>query len=274
MNKQLSPSEAADLLNRSVVPNPGIILTPGEVCYYAGNASGLKAKNQVVRTEYSSFGTSSYSSFNTGIRGYRVGMGFHNNEGVRKNVRGTVIDSYKGRLYLTNKRLVLAAYQCGFDIPLEKLTAVDSYRDGLLVTSGGKSYLVGLSHPQRLMKLVEANNALRVPEAPEPLPENAPADGRSVPAHRPMPWTGTGTYRSRGLTTALWIGFALGLLLTIFAIFKGPFQFKFFLVFGALTLGCALHLDPLNLRAKKRMLPVAATWMICIVLIILGMAIG
>ena len=274
MKRQMSPDEAADLLNRSLIPNPEINLAPGELCYYAGKASGIKAKNQVIRTEYSSFGTSSYSSFSTGIRGHRVGMGFHNNEGVRKSVRGTVIERCEGRLYLTNRRILLVAYQYGFDIPLHKLTAVDSYRDGLLVTSGGKSYLVGLSHPQKLMKLIEAGNALRPVEAPEPPTDHVPPAGRFDPAQTPMPRAVSGAYKSKGVTTALWIGFSLGLLLTIFAIFKRPFEFKFFLTFGALTLGCALHLDPLNLRAKNRMLPVAATWMICIALIILGMAIG
>ena len=99
MGRKISREDAIEILNKSVVSNPGINLWQGEVCYFASASTGIVAKNQVIGSTYSSSGSSLY------IR--KFGVGFHDNQGVRNNVRGTVVDTYEGHLYLTSKRIVL-----------------------------------------------------------------------------------------------------------------------------------------------------------------------
>lgn len=306
MSRKISREEAIALLKKSVVSNPGINLRPGEVCYFASAATGIVAKNQVIGSTYSSSGSSLY------IR--KFGVGFHDNQGVRNNVRGTVVDTYEGHLYLTSKRIVLVAYKGGFDIPLEKLTSLDCYGDGLMVTSNGKSYLVGLKKVKKLMKLIEANNVVQsakndalpasqqypanqqIPPPNQQYPANqqvppvnqqAPVNQPNQPVNQPAPESsnfnngsytaasnlnsGTESKKSKKSPVVLWIVFAVCLLLAIFSLTASYNKLKFFVFFGSIALGCALHLDPLKLRENKNMLPVAATWMICAVLAIIGL---
>lgn len=58
--------------------------------------------------------------------------------------------------------------------------------------------------------------------------------------------------------------------MTFFAVFclRKPVQIGLFFTFAFLALGFVLHIDPLNLRPQKKMLPVAITWIICVVLAI------
>jgi uncharacterized membrane protein len=312
MSRKISREEAIALLKKSVVSNPGINLRPGEVCYFASNATGIIAKNQVIKTTYSSFGSSLYSR--------RFGIGFHDNQGVRNNVRGTVVDTYEGHLYLTSKRIVLVAYKGGFDIPLEKLTSLDCYGDGLMVTSNGKSYIVGLNKVKKMKKIIEASNVVlttqdNVPPMNQQMPQNqsVPPMNQQMPQNQSVPpmnqqmpqnqsvqqmnpqmpqnqpasgsygydngsyagannsYTGTDSPKGKKQPVALWIVFIVCLLIAIFSLTVGYNKLKFFVFFGSIALGCALHLDPLKLRENNKMLPVAATWMICALLAIIGL---
>ena len=53
----MTTEEARKILEKNVIPNPGINLAPGEVCYFAGEAAAIVSRNQNIGTTYSSFGT-------------------------------------------------------------------------------------------------------------------------------------------------------------------------------------------------------------------------
>lgn len=140
--------EATKYLEKTMVANPGVNLEPGENCFFAEEATAVISKNQNIGTTYNSAGGGIY---------YR-GISFHDNSGTRKIVRGTVTDKYPGHLYLTSKRVLMVAYKGGFDIPWTKLVGFEAYSDGLMLTSGGKSYLVETNSVKKIKKFVEANN--------------------------------------------------------------------------------------------------------------------
>ena len=56
MSKQMTVDEAAKIVQKSIVQNPGLQLTPGEVCYYAGEATAAIAKNMNIGSTYSGSG--------------------------------------------------------------------------------------------------------------------------------------------------------------------------------------------------------------------------
>lgn len=151
MSKQLSPEEALAFLNKSIVKNPGINLQNGEICYYASEATATIIKNQVVGATYNSMGGGMY----------KYGIGIHARQSIRNNQFGQVVNTYAGHLYLTTKRFLLIAYKGGFDIRLDKITALEFYSDGLMVSANAKSYLVGLYNPSRLKEIITANNIVQ-----------------------------------------------------------------------------------------------------------------
>ena len=53
----MTTEEARKILEKNAIPNPGINLLPGEVCYFAGEAAAIVSRNQNIGTTYSSFGT-------------------------------------------------------------------------------------------------------------------------------------------------------------------------------------------------------------------------
>lgn len=140
--------EATKYLEKTMVTNPGINLESGENCFLAEEATAVISKNQNIGTTHNSAGGGIY---------YR-GISLHENSGTRKIVRGTVTDKYPGHLYLTSKRVLMVAYKGGFDIPWTKLVGFEAYSDGLMLTSGGKSYLVETNSVKKIKKFVEANN--------------------------------------------------------------------------------------------------------------------
>ncbi len=293
----MSPEEAKKILEKSIITSPGINLQSGEVCYYAGTATAIITKNQNVGTTYTSFGG--------GLYGH--GTGIHSNQGVRNVVRGTVVDQYPGHLYLTSRRVVLVTYKAGFDIYLSKLTGLDFYKDGLMVTSAGKSYLVSTQDVKKIQRIIEAsnlllssnngtagassNNSTSEKETISVLKEYKELlDGGVITQEEfdrkkqalfdnnvsqassnapQVPYTSSSPSKGKG-SIGLWIGFVVMVFLAVFCL-KKPMRINLFFMFVVLAIGFILHIDPLHLREQKKMLPMPIMWIICIVV---AMAMG
>ena len=297
----MTPEKAKEFLERCVVQTPGISLQPGEVCYFEEDATAVIAKTQNIGTTYTSSGSGLY---------YK-GLSVRGTQGYRNNVRGTVVDQYSGTLFLTSKRIVLVAYKGGFDFPLTKVTNLTFVKEGLMVTSGGKSFLVSTAKSKKLKEIILANNDYYAAHPEELGGGSRSADAGTVSekdtvstlksykelldsgaitqdeydakkkeilggsAHEPVQSNGPSASFGAGkaerpkAAVLLWIGFIVMAFLTAFSL-KGPVQWRLAALFGGLTLGFLLHLDPMNLRSKGKMLPVAATWSICILLALAG----
>lgn len=142
-------------IQNCIVSNPGIIMREGEICYYQGKAVAMKIKNAVVGTVR--------SSQHVGIHGHYAYSG--QGMSVAQSIRGEVIDRSKGHFYITNKRFVLNTIRNGFEIPLDKLTGIEFYKDGLVVFSKGTSYVVESKDVNKIKRFIEINNeyeALRI----------------------------------------------------------------------------------------------------------------
>lgn len=130
--RNLSQADKIAMLESYIVHSPGINLSNGEVCYYAGPAQSYHTKNVV--TSRRSIGSGMSFRIAKGVR-YHVGGG------SSQNVREDVVEKFDGRFCLTNKRVIMFAPKYGFSITYTRLMSMHPARDGIqFYDSAGKCY--------------------------------------------------------------------------------------------------------------------------------------
>lgn len=135
-------------IKKYIVPNPGLNLYPEEICYFSSNCCSVKFKHVVVGSTRTS----------VHVGGGKKGMYLGSGTSQQVNNRQIVAENYPGNLYLTNCRIVCNAVQLSFEIPLNKITTMSFYKDGLSVMAGGKTYNVTLSNVNRLKMIITLSN--------------------------------------------------------------------------------------------------------------------
>lgn len=104
-----------------------------EICHFITDATRLETKIKTVGYTGGSRGVSIRIA--KGIS-YRVGS--HRSQPIKKEVTF----KYPGTLILTNKRIIFTAVQKGFSIPLNKLTNIEPYSDGIGLQKDSRYYLM------------------------------------------------------------------------------------------------------------------------------------
>ena len=114
-----------------------VVLKPGEICYYQHPASVIVVKNETVGHTAGSQGIS--------IR-VTKGMTLHSGGTRGRAIKKNVFYDFPGFFTMTNKRILMTGEK-GFDFPVEKLTALTSYSDGLELQFGSKNYILSIDEP-------------------------------------------------------------------------------------------------------------------------------
>lgn len=140
---------ALDELKTFVVENPSINLKSGEICLYEGDANIVKTKTGTIGNAYKSVGFGGKNG---------VGMFSSVRAGESKRIRGDIQDKYSGKFYLTTQRFVMVSVKYGFEIPVTKITALEFFSDGFIVTSGSTSHVVELGDARFIKYVIETNN--------------------------------------------------------------------------------------------------------------------
>ena len=135
-------------LKKYIVAKPGIVMREDEICYYQGKAVATKTKNVVVGTVR--------NSQHVGVNAFHVYSG--GGTSVSQSIRGDITDRCKGYFFITNKRIVLNTVRNGFEIPLNKLTGMEFYKDGIVVFANGSSYVLENNEVGKIKKFLEINN--------------------------------------------------------------------------------------------------------------------
>lgn len=102
-------------LENCIIERPNIPLKKGEVCVYMSPAVSVYNRKGVV----------AYKGGGQGVS-FRVakGVSLHTGGMKRTAERGTITDTYDGRLYMTNQRIILLAEKYGFDLKWENVTQI------------------------------------------------------------------------------------------------------------------------------------------------------
>ena len=128
-----------------IVPNAGLVLMPGEVCHIAE-----KAQAGVLKTVTGSVRRSS----GTRVRGL-LGTSYSGASRSRSTSED-VIDRSSGMLYVTNKRIVIAAPKYGFEAPLELVTSVTPYANSFDLQMKRGNYTIFVREPVYTSSVLQA----------------------------------------------------------------------------------------------------------------------
>ncbi|MDR3309767.1 MAG: hypothetical protein LBS90_00260 [Oscillospiraceae bacterium] len=115
-----------------IIENSSIITKPNEAVHFGLAANRLITKNKVVGRTGGGSGVS--------VR-VAKGLSVHSGRGRSRTVYGNVTSAFTGMFLITNQRLVFVHAQQGFEVSLDKLTAINE-QGGLLIQSGNNSFLV------------------------------------------------------------------------------------------------------------------------------------
>lgn len=116
-------------------------LDKDEICHYADYGYTFRDKT-------------GYTGKNNGISiriakvlSYKVGGS--EGQAIRENERTT----YRGILYLTNKRIIFSSAKDSFDKTLDKITSIIEAKDGLIIQIGSTSYSIVIDTHREFMKV-------------------------------------------------------------------------------------------------------------------------
>lgn len=134
-----------------IVPSAGLILAQGEVCHIADKAQ-IGALKTIKGSVRKSSGTSVYGLFGTSYSG----------SSRSRSTSEDVIDKSAGMLYVTNKRIVMAAPKYGFEEPLESVTAVTPYANSFDIQLKRGNYTIFVREPVYASSVLQAAVSLKV----------------------------------------------------------------------------------------------------------------
>jgi hypothetical protein len=83
------------------------------------------------------------------------GLTVHSGKNESKYIRGNIDDSYDGKLFFTNHRLVFLAKQNGFECGLKDVSAVTSEYSSVDIHAKGKTYQIRIGNPSLVAEFVK-----------------------------------------------------------------------------------------------------------------------
>lgn len=126
-----------------------VILKPNEICYYQHTADVLIVKNETV-------------GHTSGTRGISVrvakGVTLHGGGSRGRAIKQDVTYKFPGFFTMTSQRILMTGEK-GFDYPVEKLTALTEYTDGVGLQFGSKNFILAMDEPywpNKILSLMRA----------------------------------------------------------------------------------------------------------------------
>ena len=107
-----------------------LVLSSGEICYYCDCAVAITQRMQVVGRKRNGGGFS--------VRVLR-GLTYHSRDDGSDVIRDWVPEYTRGKLYVTNKRIVFTAESSAFSNPLSKMVAFHESEGNLVLQFGSMS---------------------------------------------------------------------------------------------------------------------------------------
>lgn len=128
-----------------IVPNSPVMLQNNEQCHYSKPVTLYIAKTRV--TGYSS-GSSSVS--------VRLAKGVSYRTGGSKGapIRENVMESHKGTLSITNKRIIFSSVQNSFDKELSVISSINPLDDGFILQFSSNSYTIETKDVKKIVQIL------------------------------------------------------------------------------------------------------------------------
>lgn len=168
---KMSLEELQQALKNYVIYNSGLNLLPSEVCYLSAECASIKYKDVVV----GSIRTSSH------IGGNKKGLYAGSSSSMQMNNRQIVAEKYPGRFYFTNLRMVCNAVKLSFEIPLNEITTMTCYEDGVTIMANGKSFNVAFKDVKRLKTVINISNEYEKKKPQKTLEQPVSSTAQNLP---------------------------------------------------------------------------------------------
>lgn len=124
---------------------PGIVLKANEQAYFNATADLLTSTERVVGHKGSSGGVS--------VRVAR-GVSVHSGSHTSTPIYGRVQKTYNGQFVITNERIIFINALKGFEVAVNKITAITPYNDGICIQAGSKAYKIMLPYNDYAIKVL------------------------------------------------------------------------------------------------------------------------
>ena len=138
-----------DQLAQLIIKNPSLPLLNGEVCFYEGNAKSYQKVTRLVQEK----GKTKTSFF---ITPWISGIKRKKEPGAIR--QETETEYYKGKLYVTNMRVVFNCQVDAFNLMIPSITQISQFKDGMRVISGGRSFDVMTSDIKKILNIIDLMN--------------------------------------------------------------------------------------------------------------------
>ncbi len=146
-DKSLMSKENLNMINEGKLPNivvSNINLSKDEICFYLD--IGYTFKDKIITTGY----TGKNNGFSIKImKGLTYRIGGSGGKVIRESERTT----YKGIIYITNKRVIYTSTNECFDRTFDKITSVVEAKDGIIVQIGSSLYSIILNTHSEFIKV-------------------------------------------------------------------------------------------------------------------------
>ena len=146
-SKSLMTRESLKLIAQGHLPRlevSNLNLSNDEICHFAD--IGYTFKDKTITTGY--VGKSS---------GYSIkpsqGLSYRTGETRKEAIRETQRTTYKGELYITNKRVIYSSTNECFDKTFDKITSIIETKDGILLQIGSASYSIIIKTHSEFVKV-------------------------------------------------------------------------------------------------------------------------
>ncbi|MBE7084119.1 MAG: hypothetical protein E7373_05945 [Clostridiales bacterium] len=141
------PNQYYAELAEMIIKSPSLTTKSGEVCFYEGKAKSYQVVSKIVekpKTKTSFFWTPWFA-----------GIKRKKEVEVRQEQE---TEYYKGTLYITNMRIVFKCKVDAFDLPINAITTIKQYRDGIRVVSGTRAFDVMTKEVAQVLHIIEIMN--------------------------------------------------------------------------------------------------------------------
>lgn len=136
-------------LAQMIIKSPSLNLMNGEVCFYEGAAKSYQKVTRLVQEK----GKTKTSFF---ITPWIAGVKRKKEPGAIKQETNT--EYYKGKLYVTNLRIVFNCQVDGFNLTIPAITQINQYRDGIRVVSGNRAFDVMTTDTKKVLAIIDLMN--------------------------------------------------------------------------------------------------------------------
>ena len=158
-------------LAQLIIKNPSLSLLNGEVCFYEGSAKSYQKVTHLVQEKGKTKTSFFITPWISGIKRKKEPGAIH---------QETKTEYYKGKLYVTNMRVVFNCQVDAFNLMIPSITQISQFKDGMRVVSGEQSFDVMTSDIKNILNIIDLINKAQTEPQTTQTAQRSPAQSTAT----------------------------------------------------------------------------------------------